>query len=173
MSQGALIEEIESSQLKTDIPDFRVGDTVKVHIRIIEGEKERIQVFTGTVIARKGSGFSETFSVYRNAYGTNMERVFILHSPRIAKIEVTRKGKVRQAKLYYIRGATGKKAKVKEKIGTKKKKAAPDQEASSTPAAEETPKAEEKKEIKKAAPKKTPKPKAEKEEKPSEGESKE
>ena len=121
MSQGALIEEIESSQLKTDIPDFRVGDTVKVHIRIIEGEKERIQVFTGTVIARKGSGLSETFSVYRVAYGKSMERVFTLHSPRIAKIEVTRKGKVRKAKLYYLRGVSGKKAKVKEKIGTKKK----------------------------------------------------
>lgn len=122
MSQGALIEEIESSQLKTDIPDFCVGDTVKVHIRIIEGEKERIQVFTGTVIARKGSGLSETFSLYRVAYGTSMERVFILHSPRVAKIEVTRKGKVRRAKLYYLRGTSGKAAKVKEKIGVKKKK---------------------------------------------------
>lgn len=122
MSQCALIEEIENSQLKTDIPDFHVGDTVKVHIRIIEGEKERIQVFTGTVIARKGSGFSETFSVYRIAYGTNMERVFVLHSPRIAKIEVIRRGKVRQAKLYYIRGVSGKKAKVKEKISTRKKR---------------------------------------------------
>lgn len=121
MTQSALIEEIESSQLKTDIPDFCIGDTVKVHIRIIEGEKERIQIFTGTVIARKGSGLSETFSVYRIAYGSNMERVFILHSPRIAKIEIMRRGKVRRAKLYYIRGVSGKKAKVKEKLSVKKK----------------------------------------------------
>ena len=151
MSQGALIEEIESSQLKTDIPEFCVGDTVKVHIRIIEGEKERIQVFTGTVIARKGSGFSETFSVYRIAYGVTMERVFILHSPRIAKIEVIRKGKVRRAKLYYLRGVSGKKAKVKERIATKKKVVV-EEEAPPAP----------------AAPKKAAKPKAKKEEKPAE-----
>lgn len=122
MSRDALLEEIESSQLKTDIPDFKVGDNLKVHIRIIEGDKERIQVFTGTVIARKGSGLSETFSMYRIAYGAGMERVFSLHSPRIAKIEVVRLGKVRQAKLYYLRGAFGKSAKVKEKIGRKKEK---------------------------------------------------
>lgn len=122
MSQGALIEEIERAQLRKDIPDFCVGDTIRVHIRIIEGEKERVQAFTGTVIARKGSGISETFSLYRVAYGTRMERVFILHSPRIAKIEVTRRGKVRRAKLYYIRGASGKAARVKEKITGKKKK---------------------------------------------------
>ena len=173
MSQGALIEEIESSQLKTDIPEFSVGDTVKVHIRIIEGEKERIQVFTGTVIARKGSGFSETFSVYRIAYGTNMERVFILHSPRIAKIEVTRKGKVRQAKLYYIRGVSGKKAKVKEKIGTKKKKlvveAEPPQEASPE-VKDEAPNAEK---TQAAKPKKAAKPKPQKEDKPAPEEPKE
>lgn len=163
MSQGALIEEIESSQLKTDIPEFCVGDTVKVHIRIIEGEKERIQVFIGTVIARKGSGFSETFSVYRIAYGTNMERVFILHSPRIAKIEVTRKGKVRQAKLYYIRGVSGKKAKVKEKIGVKKKKLVVEAEPPQEPVKEGTP-SEVKEEAPKAEEKKAAKPK--KEEKP-------
>lgn len=124
MSQDALIEQIEAEQLKKDIPHFNVGDTIKVHVRIIEGEKERIQVFTGTVIARKGSGLSETFSMYRIAYGKRMERVFSLHSPRIAKIEVVRSGKVRRAKLYYLRGATGKAAKVKEKIGVKKEKIA-------------------------------------------------
>ena len=130
MSQNALIEEIEAVQLKKDIPPFNVGDTIKVHIRIIEGEKERIQVFTGTVIARKGSGLSETFSLYRVAYGTGMERVFSLHSPRIAKIEVARSGSVRRAKLYYLRGTSGKAAKVKEKLYVKKEKvtAAPKEE---------------------------------------------
>jgi len=122
MSRDALLEEIESKQLKTDIPSFKVGDTLKVHIRIIEGEKERIQIFTGTVIARKGSGLSETFSMYRVSYGAGMERVFSLHSPRIAMIEVVRTGKVRRAKLYYLRGAFGKASKVKEKIGKKKEK---------------------------------------------------
>lgn len=125
MSREALLEAIEAGQLKRDIPRFNVGDTIKVHIRIIEGEKERTQVFTGTVIARKGSGLSETFSVYRIAYGTRMERVFSLHSPRISKIEVVRCGKVRRAKLYYLRGTAGKAAKVKEKIRSKKQKVAP------------------------------------------------
>jgi large subunit ribosomal protein L19 len=170
MSQDALLEQIEAEQLKKDIPHFNVGDTVKVHIRIIEGEKERIQVFTGTVIARKGSGLSETFSMYRIAYGTRMERVFSLHSPRISKIEVIRSGKVRRAKLYYLRGATGKAAKVKEKIGVKKEKVskliheeAPPQVKDEAPAAvEEAPKAEEKKEAKPKA----EKPKAEKKEEP-------
>lgn len=140
MSRDALLEEIETSQLKTDIPHFNVGDTIKVHIRIIEGEKERIQVFTGTVIARKGSGLSETFSMYRVAYGAGMERVFSLHSPRIAKIELVRSGKVRRAKLYYLRGAAGKAAKVKEKIG-KKKGPAPVKDVA--PPKKEEPKAEE------------------------------
>ena len=116
MGRAAIIEEIEKEHLKSEIPEFAIGDTVKVHNRIIEGEKERIQIYTGTVIARKGSGLSETFSVYRIAYGSAMERVFILNSPRIAKIEVTRKGKVRRSKLYHIRGAFGKAAKIKEKI---------------------------------------------------------
>jgi large subunit ribosomal protein L19 len=121
MSRDALIEEIESKQLKKDLPQFRVGDTVKVHTRIIEAEKERIQIFTGTVIARKGTGISETFSLYRVAYGAGMERVFCLHSPRIAKIEVVRTGKVCRAKLYYLRGTSGKASKVKGKTWTKKK----------------------------------------------------
>lgn len=118
MSQSALRQRIEQSQLRTDITPFSVGDTVRVHIRISEGEKERIQVFTGIVIARKGSGLSETFSVYRAAYGSGIEKLFLLNSPRIAKIEVAKKGRVRRAKLYYLRGATGKAAKVRGEAPT-------------------------------------------------------
>lgn len=116
MSKPPIIQELEQAALKTEIPEFNIGDTIKVHIRIIEGNKERIQVFTGTVIARKGTGISETFSLHRVAYGEGMERVFYLHSPRIAKIELTRRGKVRRAKLYYLRGTAGKAAKVKARI---------------------------------------------------------
>lgn len=116
MSKLAVIQKLESKQLKKDVASFRVGDTVRIHTRIIEGEKERIQVFTGTVIARKGSGLSETFSVHRVAYGEGMERVFLLHSPRIAKIEVMKEGDVRRGKLYYLRGTSGKKSKVKGRI---------------------------------------------------------
>lgn len=121
MSKLAVIQKLESKQLKKNITPFRIGDTVRVHIRIIEGEKERIQVFTGTVIARKGGGLSETFSVHRVAYGEGMERVFLLHSPRIAKIEVTKEGVVRRSKLYYLRGTSGKAAKVKGRIGRRDK----------------------------------------------------
>ncbi len=113
MKRSALIDKLESDQLKKDIPPFQVGDTVRVHMRIIEGDKERVQMFTGTVIARKGSGLSETFSMHRVAYGEGMERVFMLHSPRIAKIEVTKEGHVRRSKLYYLRGTSGKASKVK------------------------------------------------------------
>jgi large subunit ribosomal protein L19 len=113
MRRSALIEKLEATQLKDSIPYFQVGDTISVHLRIIEGEKERLQVFTGIVIARSGSGLSETVSMYRVAYGEGMERVFCLHSPRIAKIELVKEGVVRQAKLYYLRGAKGKAAKVK------------------------------------------------------------
>jgi large subunit ribosomal protein L19 len=119
MKQNPLIQSIEAEQLKGSIPHFCVGDTLAVHTRIIEGEKERIQVFTGTVIARKGAGLSETFSLYRVSYGSGMEKVFMTHSPRIAKMEVLKSGKVRRSKLYYIRGASGKKAKVKEKMRSK------------------------------------------------------
>lgn len=159
MSRDALLEEIEAGQLKKDIPHFNVGDTVKVHVRIIEGEKERIQIFTGTVIGKKGSGLSETFSMYRIAYGTRMERVFSLHSPRIANIEVVRSGKVRRAKLYYLRGAAGKAAKVKEKIGVKKEKvAALIHEEAPPEIREEAPAVEE---MKEAKPKAQSKPKEE------------
>lgn len=117
MSRSQVIEKLEQSQIKTNIPVFRVGDTVRVHTRIIEGEKERVQMFTGTVIARKGKGASETFSVHRVAYGEGMERVFLLHSPRIAKIELVKKGRVRRGKLYYLRGTSGKASKVKGHAG--------------------------------------------------------
>lgn len=117
MGKTAIINKLEKEQLKNDIPHFAVGDTIKVHTRIIEGNKERVQVFTGTVIARKGTGLSETFSVHRIAFGEGMERVFLLHSPRIAKIEVIKHGDVRRAKLYYLRGTSGKAAKVKGRVG--------------------------------------------------------
>lgn len=117
MSKSPVIEKLEKRQLKADVGDFCVGDTIRVHTRIIEGEKERIQIFTGTVIARKGSGVSETFSVHRVAYGEGMERVFPLHSPRIAKIEVIKEGQVRRSKLYYLRGTSGKASKVKGRLG--------------------------------------------------------
>lgn len=121
MSKLAVVQKLEKKQLKKNITPFRIGDTVRVHTRIIEGEKERIQMFTGTVIARKGTGLSETFSVYRVAYGEGMERVFLLHSPRIAKIEVMKEGHVRRSKLYYLRGTSGKKSKVKARIGKRSK----------------------------------------------------
>ncbi|MBS0625874.1 MAG: 50S ribosomal protein L19 [Verrucomicrobia bacterium] len=114
MSRSPLIVEVESSYLKKDAPVFSIGDTVRVQTKIVEGEKERIQAFTGTVIAKKGTGLSETFTVYRTAYGSSMERVFLLHSPRIAGVEVMRPGKVRRAKLYYIRGRSGKATKIRE-----------------------------------------------------------
>ena len=117
MSKAAVIQRLEEKQLKPDVASFRIGDTVRIHTRIIEGDKERIQMFTGTVIARKGTGTSETFSVHRVAYGEGMERVFLLHSPRIAKIEVVKEGHVRRGKLYYLRGTSGKKSKVRARIG--------------------------------------------------------
>ncbi|HEV8051074.1 MAG TPA: 50S ribosomal protein L19 [Parachlamydiaceae bacterium] len=117
MSKLAVIQKLENKQLKQNITSFRIGDTVRVHTRIIEGEKERVQVFTGTVIARKGAGASETFSVHRVAYGEGMERVFLIHSPRITKIEVIKEGDVRRSKLYYLRGTSGKASKVKARIG--------------------------------------------------------
>ncbi|CAM0117480.1 50S ribosomal protein L19 [Rhabdochlamydiaceae symbiont of Dictyostelium giganteum] len=122
MKQNKIIQDIEGEFLKSTIPSFRVGDTICIHTRIIEGEKERIQMFAGTVIARRGSGLSETVALYRVSYNTGMERVFLLHSPRIAKIEVTKSGDVRKSKLYHLRGAFGKAAKVKEKIGVSAKK---------------------------------------------------
>lgn len=110
-----IIKMIEDEQLKQNVPSFNVGDTVKVHYRVKEGTRERIQIFEGTVIKRQGGGARETFTVRRISYGVGVERTFPLHSPRIEKLEVTRRGKVRRSKLYYLRGRQGKAAKVKEK----------------------------------------------------------
>ena len=110
-----IIEVLEKEQLRSDIPEFAPGDTVRVHARLVEGTRERIQVFEGVVIARQGTGVRETFTVRRIASGVGVERLFPVHSPRIAKIEVTRRGIVRRAKLYYLRGLTGKAARIREK----------------------------------------------------------
>ncbi len=109
-----VLREVTRDQLRSDIPDFRPGDTVRVHVKLKEGNKERIQVFEGVVIARKHGGISETFTVRKVSYGIGVERVFPLHSPRIAKIEVTRRGRVRRAKLYYLRERRGKAARIRE-----------------------------------------------------------
>ena len=111
-----IIRAIEQQQFKQDIPDFQVGDNVKVHYRITEGNRERIQVFQGDVIRRHGESSRETFTVRKISFSVGVERTFPVHSPKIEKIEVTRKGAVRRAKLYYLRGRTGKAAKVKQKI---------------------------------------------------------
>jgi large subunit ribosomal protein L19 len=109
-----LLQKAAASSMKKDLPDFRVGDTVKVHTRIIEGDKERIQLFTGTVIARRGAGVSETFTVRRIVNNEGVERVFPTHNPRVADVEVVRRGKVRRAKLYYLRDRVGKATRLKE-----------------------------------------------------------
>ena len=111
-----LIKAIEAENMKTDLPVFNVGDTVKVGYKIIEGGKERIQNFEGIVIARRNGGIQESFTVRHISYGVGVEKTYPLHSPKIASITVVRKGKVRRAKLYYLRNLTGKAAKVKEKI---------------------------------------------------------
>jgi large subunit ribosomal protein L19 len=105
-----IIEKINQEQLKKDIATFRVGDTVKVHTRVIEGDKERIQIFAGIVIARKGYGINEAFTVRKISYGEGVERVFPVHSPKVAKVEVTKSGRVRRARLHYLRGRQGKEA---------------------------------------------------------------
>ena len=110
-----LIREVTQEYLKSDIPDFRPGDTVRVHVRLREGEKERIQVFEGVVIARDHGGISETFTVRKVSSGIGVERIFPLHAPTIAKIEVQRRGRVRRAKLYYLRELRGKAARIKER----------------------------------------------------------
>lgn len=110
-----LIEQIEFEQLRTDTPEFGPGDTVKVHTRVIEGGKERIQVFEGVVIAKKDGGLRSSFTVRKLSHGVGVERTFMLHSPRIAKLEVIRRGAVRRAKLYYLRGKVGKATRIKER----------------------------------------------------------
>lgn len=110
------ISAFVNEQLKTELPKFEIGDTVVVHNKIVEGSRERIQLFEGTVIAKRNGGISETFTVRRIAYGVGVEKMFPLHSPKVAKVEVIRHGKVRRAKLYYVRDRVGKAAKVKEQI---------------------------------------------------------
>ena len=110
------IQAFVSEQLKTEVPQFGIGDGVKVYIRITEGEKQRIQMFEGTVIAKHGGGISETFTVRRVSYGCGVEKTFPIHSPNVEKVDVIRVGKVRRAKLYYLRDRVGKASKVKEKI---------------------------------------------------------
>ena len=111
------VKKITEEMLKSDVPVVEIGSTVKVHVRIKEGERERIQVFEGTVIAKNNSGIAETFTVRRVSYGVGVERVFPIHSPNVVKVELVRRGRVRRAKLYYLRDRVGKAAKVKELIG--------------------------------------------------------
>ena len=111
-----LIKELNKERLATEVPTVKVGDTVRVHVKVKEGSRERIQVFEGTVIAKKHGGINETITVRRISYGVGVEKVFPVHSPSIDKIEVVRNGAVRRAKLYYLRGRVGKGAKVKEKL---------------------------------------------------------
>lgn len=114
-----LIKAVEAEQLREGVEEFSIGDTVKVHFTIVEGKTERIQVYEGDVIAKNNSGAAATFTVRKNSYGVGVERVFPLHSPRIAKVELVRKGKVRRSKLYYLRDRIGKKAKIRELIKKK------------------------------------------------------
>jgi large subunit ribosomal protein L19 len=125
------IKAIDEAQMKSNPDNFKVGDTVKVHFKIIEGKNERIQVYEGLVIAMKNAKVGKSFTVRKNSYGVGVERVFPLHSPRIAKVEVMRPGKVRRAKLYYIREKIGKGAKIKELIVKKSAKAKTSEQATS------------------------------------------
>ncbi len=112
---ASILRELTSDQLKTDLPEFGAGDTVRIHVRVIEGDKERTQVFEGTVIQRKGSGIQETFTVRKISQGIAIERIFPLHSPRIAKIERLREGRVRRARLFYLRGRKGRASRIPQK----------------------------------------------------------
>jgi large subunit ribosomal protein L19 len=110
-----IIKMVEQDYIKTELPPFRPGDTVKVHVKVVEGSRERTQVFEGTVIRRRGAGLGATFTVRRISYGVGVERTFPLHSPRLDKIEVSRRGRVRRARLYYLRERVGKAARIKER----------------------------------------------------------
>ena len=110
-----IISVLEQEQLRDDIPAFRPGDTVKVHVKVVEGNRERVQIFEGVVIGRQNGGVRETFTVRRVSYGIGVERTFLVHSPRLAKIEVVRHGVVRRAKLHYLRGLTGKATRIRER----------------------------------------------------------
>ena len=111
-----IIRAVEQQQMKTDVPELRIGDTLKISVKVVEGQRERIQVFEGYLIAKKGGGLSETITVRRVSYGIGVERTFPIHSPRVASVDVLRHGVVRRAKLYYLRNRVGKAARVKEKI---------------------------------------------------------
>jgi large subunit ribosomal protein L19 len=114
LPMNATIESLEQRNARTDLPDFKAGDTVRVHFKVIEGARQRVQVFEGIVIKRQGSGFRETFTVRKQSFGVGVERTFPLHSPKIDKLEVVSIGDVRRAKLYYLRARVGKKARVRE-----------------------------------------------------------
>ena len=115
-----LIQQIQAEQIRTDLSDFRVGDTVRVSFKIVEGKTERVQAYEGLVIAIKNPGIGKTFTVRKNSYGVGVERVFPFNSPRVEKVEIIKAGKVRRAKLYYIRSKVGKKSKVKTLVGGRK-----------------------------------------------------
>ncbi|MHA5096778.1 50S ribosomal protein L19 [Oenococcus oeni] len=119
MKQNQVLEKLTQSQLRSDIPDFRPGDNVRVYARIVEGERERVQLFEGVVVKRKGFGISSSYTVRKVSSGVGVERTFPLNSPRVDKIEVTRHGHVRRAKLYYLRALRGKAARIKESLNTK------------------------------------------------------
>ncbi len=152
------ITQIEKGYTKDNVPEFKAGDTVKVHVKIREGDKERIQVFQGTVISRRGGGTNQTFTVRKISSGIGVERVFPLHSPNVSKIQRIRRGKVRRAKLYYLRGLTGKSARIEEQLddvgtakakkakATKAKKTEPEKKPETKPEKTEKPKEEAKKE---------------------------
>jgi large subunit ribosomal protein L19 len=112
-----LVRMVQQQQLRMDVPEFRPGDTVRVHVKVVEGGRERIQAFEGVVIDRKGGGLDETFTVRRVSFGIGVERSFLVHSPRLARMEVVRRGRVRRAKLYYLRGLRGRAARIKERRG--------------------------------------------------------
>ncbi|MCX8131947.1 MAG: 50S ribosomal protein L19 [Clostridia bacterium] len=114
-----ILKAIENEQIRADVPKVEIGDYVKVHLKVIEGNRERIQIFEGTVIAKKGEGIKETFTVRRISYGVGVERILPINSPKIDKVELIRKGRVRRAKLYFLRERVGKAAKIKEKLDVK------------------------------------------------------
>jgi large subunit ribosomal protein L19 len=132
------IQAIEADQMKSELDQFKVGDTVKVHFKIVEGKNERIQIYEGLVIAMKNARLGKTFTVRKNSYGVGVERVFPIHSPRIARVELVRPGKVRRAKLYYIREKIGKSAKIKELITRKPGKKHVETPVAAAPVAAET-----------------------------------
>jgi len=115
MNMNKIVADIAASQLRDDLPDFRPGDSVKVHVKVVEGNKERVQVFQGNIIRRQGGGLQETYTVRKLSYGVGVERTFPVHTPTVVKLEVLKRGDVRRAKLYYVRDRIGKRAKIKEK----------------------------------------------------------